>query len=456
MNLRTTILTLATASFAAHGWADGTSDSGQKLRFAQITDVHLFDAGYNCYAPDVSIEQDAAINGLKWAVNQINQEYQVAALSFVVITGDLGIANLRNGTIPPQNVAMGDACSQNPSIPKEPGPVKPESIRQASINFAGILRELKVRSIYLVPGENDVQHDAQPGTKYPINRDPYKEFVQALSREMPGRIRDLSGIVEPASDTPWDLVQGYKLMGLDSTGFNPSDGKLTDSLPAVPEADRSASKGAAVPPCREPDPNSAMWQLSHTAILAARTSGPFLLFTHIPGLRDPDPGRQANDKTGHEEVCSFPSILCNPNLVGVFAGHFYSGDASQYGGPFFASSTESPSSVRKMYVAPPVSLKNQWGTSNPRRGLMIVDVKDAHVSNIKIDWYRGVDPTKYQKVPFASGAQTFPSFTTWLKYLLLYGVVALLLFLWDFASHAPWPKLRTTHSEIRSNLEPPT
>jgi hypothetical protein len=480
MNLRTTILALAIAAFAAHSWADGKLDARPKLRFAQITDMHLFDAGYNCYAPDVDIEQDSAINGLKWAVDQINQENQVAALNFVVITGDIGIANLANGKIPPHNLSIGDACSQNPSTPKELGPVKSESIQQAAINFACILRELKVRSIYLVPGENDVV-PAPPG------RESYREFVQALSRELPGRIRDLSGIVDPASDAPWDVVQGYRLIGFDSASFNPSDAELNKS---VPEAPLGGKPAPTPPPCRDPDPRSANSQVSRTAKLAAKTSGPFLLFTHIPDLEDPYDGRQVNPTTGKEEACSLTSswmlahdleenqdpekeptsrqdwagILTNQNLVGVFVGHVHSPDASQYGGPFFPVSTkqekqvqgsgpvEPPTAVRKIYVAPPISRKDQWNTPNPRRGLLIIEVQGTLV-NAKIDWYGGIDPTEFQKEKFAGGAQTFPATKTWFKYLLLYGIVALLLFVWDFASYARWPKLRTTPPEIRLNLD---
>jgi len=439
MNLRTTTLALVTAAFAAHGWADGKSDSGQKLRFAQITDVHLFDAGYNCYAPDVDIEQDAAINGLKWAVNKINQENQAAALNFVVITGDLGIANLGYGRIPPRNPPIGGACSQNPSATKELGPVASESIQQAAINFACILRDLNVRSIYLVPGENDVPPD-------PPGRDSYREFVEALSRALPGRIRDLSRIVDPASDAPWDVVQGYALFEFDNPSFNPSDPDLNKTAPKQSPAGKRAP-----PPCTNPETVSTISQLSRTAGFAEKTSHPFLLFTHIPDLRDPHEGHQANDKTGKDEVCNFPSILSNPNFVGVFAGHVHSPDASQYGGPFRAVST--PAAAPKIYVAPPISLKNQWSAANPRRGLLIVEVQNTRVE-VKIDWYEGIDPTKFQGKAFATDAQRISSAKVLLKSMLPYGI-AFLLFVGFWVVHPLFEPGQTSHNPVPGTWPPP-
>lgn len=453
MNLRAIIMAFAATALAAHGRAEG------KLRFAQITDAHLFDAGYNCYAPDVDIEQDTAIKALKWAVERINQENQAAVLDFVVITGDLGISNLGDDVSPPYDHPSRNAC--NPSTPKSElfGPVKPEAIHQAAVTLAGILGDLKVSSIYLLPGNNDVPYDAKSGIEDPLHRESYREFVETLSRELPGRVRDLSGNVDPASDAPPDVVQGYSLIGLDTASFKPSDIELKNSLPKPQQtgktAPAAAQPGSDKPPapCQDPDANSAISnartdQLSRAAKLAAKVSGHFLLFTHIPDLQDPFAGRRVNGATDASKKCSLSSswmlvpesrktwtgMISNPKLVGVFAGHFHSADASQYGGPFGAASTQQANTIDKIYVAPPVSLKNQWSTPNPRRGLLIIDVQDDRVRNSTIAWYRGINPTECQKKTCVPVVPPAPSIAAWLKDLFASFAVAVLLFvLWDLS-----------------------
>ena len=444
MNPRTLILAFAATALVSHGGAQG------KLRFVQITDVHLFDAGHNCYEPDVAVEHDAAINGLKWAVDKINQENDAAAIDFVVITGDFGIANLIGDATPPHDRPKRNACHPDTPASNQFGPTKPETIETAAVNVAGFLRELNVRSIYLLPGNNDVPDNKLLGIEDPEDRKSYGRFVQALSHELRGRVRDLSGIAYPASDAPWDHVHGYWLIGLDTASFKPSNTEIEKSLPMAGAAPVVQPGGGQAPPCQDPDPDTVTskartMQLSRTAAHAANASGPFLLFTHIPDLPDPFPDRQLNGASDPKKKCSLLSswmlvresrkawtgVISNPKLVAIFGGHFHSMEETQYGGPYSAVSAEQSPAVRNMYVAPPLALKNQWKTHNPRRGLLVVDVQDSRVRNAVIDWYGGIDPAKYQRNTPAAAPPALPRQNEWIKDLVAYLIVALLILSWD-------------------------
>ena len=401
MNFRKCILAFLLTALVQMGSAQG------KLRFVQLTDLHLFDAGYNCYEPDATIEHISAIDALNWAVDRINFENNSFPLDFVVITGDLGLANLTSadGTAPSHGQpAEPYRCHENTPISDKWGPVDPETIDHAAVALGCILSKLQVQSIYLVPGNNDVPDDPNLKIESPSDRRTYKAFVEALARQMPGRIRDLSGIVNTPTGAPSDVVRGYWLTGLDTASFKPSGVETTNT------------SGGADGSCQDPNPSSETSssrtsKLTQLVDRSNRKAMPLMLFTHVPDLQDPFPGRQEKkSQDGKMTICRYASswflnptaqkawssILGNGNLVGVFAGHFHDSDIDRYGGPFVPASAGAGISVRNVYVTPPLSLKNQWQTHYPRRGLAIAEVDRRTVQSYAIRWYTGIDPKRYK------------------------------------------------------------
>jgi hypothetical protein len=75
----------------------------------------------------------------------------------------------------------------------------------------------------LVPGNNDVKYNKTLGGEDPEDREAYKAFVDSLSHEVPGRVRDLSGEAKTSWDAPSDVVSGYALIGMDTASFKTTD-----------------------------------------------------------------------------------------------------------------------------------------------------------------------------------------------------------------------------------------
>ena len=72
---------------AVFSLAGGSPSSGQDIRFAQITDVHIIEAAVND-----TTKGDSARNlrGFEWAVDEINRRGEAGpAYDFVAFTGDL-------------------------------------------------------------------------------------------------------------------------------------------------------------------------------------------------------------------------------------------------------------------------------------------------------------------------------------------------------------------------------
>jgi hypothetical protein len=128
--------------------------------------------------------------------------------------------------------------------------------------------------------------------------------VDSLSHELPGRVRDLSGEAKTSWDAPSDVVRGYALIGMDTAGFKPTDEEGKKAAPYTRSTGGSSQKRTQAhrplardeddskwPSCVDPDPTSVSSadrrkELERVESLTANTTQPFLLFTHIPDLKD--------------------------------------------------------------------------------------------------------------------------------------------------------------------------
>jgi hypothetical protein len=380
--------------------------SAGALRFAQISDVHLFDAGYKCSGLYVQREYDENLNALRWSMDEVNRRWKSGeTIDFVVFTGDLGVANLAGApathTPPDSNSKCSDATDPASSF----GPVTQIDFATAEAIVAQSLDHLPASvPVYFLPGNNDLT-DEDPGT---LSR--YEQFISGLRTLTRGRVVDLN---EQAI-----AARNYTLVGLDSAGFKPqnyadaSSGAMNES---VIVSRGTIKSGPETFYCDELK-NGASGTRADAKAKAIRTfnsllsgPGPYLVFTHEPDLQDPYPGRrQANQASGGS--CEFRSTwlltedarkawiangLDNPKIVAVFAGHFHSDNPLKYGGPFINSAVNTiytaslgagKLGVREggfapTFVAPPIAVKLQW-TTYPygARGMMFVSVNNGVVS----------------------------------------------------------------------------
>ncbi len=359
------LLALVTASSVSAGV------ESQHLRFAQITDMHLFDAGYKCFAPDVQKEYSENLAALEWAIDAINAANLAKPIDFVVVTGDLGIENLAQPNEAERKLPKPTASGCDPltALSDDYGPVPSITVDQAAGAATGLLGKLEVTAIFLVPGNNDLRDEN------PADLSRYQAFVRSLAAKMPGRIRDLTNESNalPGSDT---VVNGYRLIGLNSASFKPTadelkSGPATGSDPIVDCVDSHPTSDLSI---------ARQTELERVGWLVAKSTAPTLLFTHVPDLPDPYSKRQKNDS----QTCRFPSawllnskaiatwqsIVALGHVVGTFAGHFHSSLPTLYG----RAGTNAVGHAGDVYVAPPLSIRLQWTTDDPQRGFVVVDV----------------------------------------------------------------------------------
>ncbi|MGA9641328.1 MAG: hypothetical protein WBQ72_08025 [Terriglobales bacterium] len=421
------VLVMASYSPATYGADSGLpSDprsNTRRVTFVQMTAPHLFDAGVDRHAEGV--EEEALDNraAFHWAVLETNRMVlaEHRTIDFVVITGGFGL----------RNVSLSSAAKKC-ECPKRDkgreGPIGSVSMAEAVGEVARELDALEVRRIYLVPGNDDLCDES------PTDRHRWATFVWLLQAELkarqktreaalklsypekkdvqvaePPEVVDLSftlerlradkdpsvsGLGDSTNATIPDppVVDGFSLLGLNSTYFNSHDN------PKI----QTASKNE-IP--------------KEIAFLQNRIQpgGSYLIFTHTADVLDPDappanpaPGKKADKKTDKKpdakadktadqkpdrQAIPAPDsdstspwvlpadtrkvwhdqILPNTQIVGVFGGHFYSGNRGLY--PHSFNSPDKLTSA-KTWLAPPLSARNQW-TMPPEktaRGILLVTV----------------------------------------------------------------------------------
>jgi len=386
--------------------------SAGTLRFAQISDVHLFDAGYKCSGPYVQREYEENLKAFRWSIDEVIRRWKSGdKIDFLVFTGDLGIVNLIGA--PPTHTPpdASSKCSDAGAPTSSYGPITQMDFVTAESIVAQLLDRLPAGvPVYFLPGNNDLT-DEDPRT---LSR--YDQFISGLRTLTHGRVEDLN----ERSTT----ARGYTLVGLNSSGFKPqsySDSKFGVINESAIVSRGTIKSGPETFYCDElKDGGSGSRADGKAKAIATFSSlvsgpGPYLVFTHEPDLQDPFPGRRAAEKASGGS-CEYRSTwllaedarkawlangLDDPKIVGIFAGHFHVDNPIEYGGPMinFAVNTvytiglgagKAPTrngGFAPMFVTPPLAVKLQWTNyPNGARGMMFVSVNNGVVS-AQIDPY---------------------------------------------------------------------
>jgi 3',5'-cyclic AMP phosphodiesterase CpdA len=287
------------------------------VRFVQITDVHLFDSGKRCFDANVNREYRENLAALEWAIrnaNEINaasRTDKAPEVDFVAFTGDFGLENVVEPGEPPlskpKSPTKPTPCFPDETVGSFYGPVEPISIETAASQVASIFGQLapKIR-IFLVPGNNDLK-DENPGD---VSR--YIDFVTALERYLPGRVRDLTNLAGPQTASPAPIIADtLHLLGLNTASFKISDSEKNISLRPLAMSAAPVSKcgsaqflvGEELPgnglSDRMPERSSNLLSLQKQ--VADLQGAQYILFTHVPDVVDPFssiPADCANSTTG--------------------------------------------------------------------------------------------------------------------------------------------------------------
>jgi hypothetical protein len=353
------------------------------VSFVQWTDPHVFDAGKGRHAEGVREEEIDNWAAFHWAVLETNQRVlaEHRTIDFVVITGDFGLENVQLSDAKGSRTDGPDCANRKAS---DEGPIDRVRLAVAASETARELNALLVKRVYLVPGNNDLCAED------PRDIHRWTEFVSALQKELARQhetteaslkqsVQDASKKIEvPPSVQIEDLtalkdppvINGITLLGLDSAFFKSHDNKGEEAI-----------KAAA---------NTAIGEEIGRVRKQIQPGGSYLLFTHIPNLKDPYLG----DSKDYKESWGLPpkalddwqkQILNKSEILGIFAGHFHIAKRELYPHNFGYSKPDA-NTTAKLWLAPPLAEKYQWQSPSEEtaRGMLLVSVNadgDARVSS---------------------------------------------------------------------------
>jgi hypothetical protein len=392
-------------------------DEDARLTFVQWSDPHVFDAGAARSREGIEEEKLDNWSALHWAVVQTNRLILLdhRNIDFVVLTGDFGLYNVK---VPDLRDKTGKIKSDGKCVRDSregPGPTVPfdEAVRLAAQEF----RALLVKRVYLVPGNNDLC-DEDPRDRYR-----YAAFVVALQRtireEQKERQDDLkvaansvideqtlTKVPNPHSDLPVNPPAAPEIVDLTFTLEDLLQKQLPDAMTAPLDNILSEEEKAAYlrskPLVPRPCGNSAgsfpvikgycllgldsSYFKAHTdargitlkiqdaadkaSILAMnRLDGQvqpgmfYLLFTHIPDIEDPHPGRKSDPGSSWllpaNARSKWKDVLNRSELIAVFAGHFHSRTRNIYPHNFSYVKALDPVVGQKFWLAPALAAKYQ-------------------------------------------------------------------------------------------------
>lgn len=214
------VLLLAVLSVACNRQPD--------LVFAQLTDLHLFDAGKSRGGKEPDVEElKSTKEALAWALAELARGEN---LDFVAITGDFGLELV--------------------------GPYwEEESARVVARDLA----QVPAKAILFLPGNNDLLDEDFRD----LHR--YRRFVDRLAAELGGHGKKVVDLSQAGFE-----ARGVWVFGLESATFK--NGCQKTSASACADAYRYQ--------------DDEMARLAK-AVAAAPPAAPTLIFTHVPDLLDP-------------------------------------------------------------------------------------------------------------------------------------------------------------------------
>jgi hypothetical protein len=316
--------------------------------------------------------------------------------AFIVITGDFGVDPC---LILSSTAVVAD--SKHPTAKECLGGVDQNKRTERVDKFVERFAASAVRDIYFVAGNNDLPLETadDAGLGY------FNQFFQDVQTKISAksadiRLHNLTGCYGPnggtisacASDIPG---RSYRLIGFPSYSFKNKDTKYSDNQTQ----------------------QTAQLKTFRDLLEQAVTDGKkVLIVTHIPEMDDPyflarerydgvKPTASADtDKDNPRSPYStwnvqksvldeWTKVLASDSVIAVLAGHLHDGHKEIYQRPYsWSTLKDHQMGYRKLFLAPPLSVKAQNGSPIQARGFSVVTLKADHLSN-RFYWYEGLTRT---------------------------------------------------------------
>lgn len=441
-----------------------SSDAGpptRRVSFVQWTDPHVFDAGKGRHAEGVQEEALDDWAAFHWAVMETNRLVlaEHRSIDFVVITGDFGLENVQLPPVKEGHVNAGDCPHRRPG---EEGPIETVPLDEAAAAVARELSALVVKKVYLVPGNNDLCNE-DPNDEYRwaefvlVLQETIKKQDVARKASLKESWKNAASVEPPPMPVVVDLTymlsrlyytrQDPRIVALFADGSRPKP-DLVPSIPPVVNGiyllglDSSFFKRHDDPKLQTAADNASSAEMEF--ISRRITPGAsYLIFTHIPDLRDPYAGSGAQETSANVPQPSSmgaklraatelatqatnqslknnltsswklpdqarqrwqDKILNRSEVLGIYAGHFHTGSRDLYPHNFGYAQPDK-NTAAKFWLAPPLAEKYQWGLppEQTARGMLLVSVNAngdtrvlaAEANNIKPSalWFSTLDQT---------------------------------------------------------------
>jgi Calcineurin-like phosphoesterase len=419
------ITSLIVCTFGAACGANHHNSHDGAIWFVHATDPHRFlyttedatDAVKKSTAFQESHDRDV-LSGFFQRVGTLQQTSGPPA--FILITGDFGVdpCLIPNADTlkKPEKTRTLDACVINFDKKKRDDEVE---------EFSALFSASPVRNIYLVAGNNDLPLETADdvGIAY------FNQFFQDVQNKISAknidvRLHNLTGCYGSKggaiSDCSPDIPgTAYRIIGFPSYSFkNKEPGH--EKNPALQAAQFTTFRG-----------------LLDEAI---KDNKKIIIATHVPEIDDPyylardrydgvkpEPSIDA-DKDNPRSAYStwnvqkslldeWTKVLASDSVVAVLAGHLHDGHKEIYERPYSWSTLKDyQMGFRKLFLAPPLAVKNQDGSPIQARGFSVVSLDSDRVKE-RLYWYDGRTATFN---PDSSNEHDFgtrryrPSFARWI------------------------------------------
>lgn len=416
--------------------------------FVHATDPHLFIQPGRAGREEQQRQNQEAFSDLfKW-IGSLPDGYGSPA--FLVLTGDLGVdpcdirqAGAQPGTPTP---APTPTAQRN----AEPAPEADEATRQETLSAddclkvkqdqhdsqikitARIFGESPVQDIYLIAGNNDIAAESagDPALRY------FNDFIQDVQKELiknksSVRLHNLTHcyVAGEASGSCYADIphSAYRLIGFPSYSFRSSDEKAQRAqfekfrqlleasrkqgmkalvITHTPEMDdpfalaqqRYVNSKATTAALSVPTPTPAAPAATPAAPAAtpapaetatpAETSTPRGTATPTPKTKKTQLDKSFSVATWNVSdklLDDWKGVVASDSIAGVFAGHLHDSHKEIYRPPY-AWSSGNQTAFHKLFLAPPLAVKNQTDSPIQARGFSLVHLQSDRVES-RLFWY---------------------------------------------------------------------
>lgn len=324
---------------------------------------------------------------------------------YLVITGDFGIED----TDP--RVTPGNAILPPDSTPADGRITLAAQRRDELVNLvASEIQGSTFDRVYFVPGNNDVfLEDARPSEWSGIGT-----FVAAVQSKLSDKeFVDLTACYRKPrvvlNECYARIDPPYVLVGFPSLSFKNTELEPAQAQQLVPGGQPGNPPDALTTRSRVHQQDSVHRELLRRfrQVLSEATAGGWraLVVTHIPDLDDPysvsqqvshgilPKGLRLADSAGLDAWNASPAVFAewkalveSPRVAGVLAGHFHAADRRIYYRPYRWSASRNRADRRKIFVAPPLAIKNQEKVHPGARGFSVLTLAGDSVRR-QLQWY---------------------------------------------------------------------